>query len=326
MKTDMDLPSSIMTLSLKLRIQKELKIRLKRNLSKMIKTILSKKMIMIMIIKYKLIKGPRTLLTNVMSNQQIEKSQTRRKRDHKEVEVGNQVIEISIKIQIKCLLETIEIREIRALKSVVEDSKEVADEVDLTMTDLIDSMIVMIGISLGEEEAEITTKTGENSMIEEILEIVETSEEEETVENIEVEEMIALKGEEVSRIEETLTMIVENFKIREIIMIKEIIKINATNMKSVIILKKENIKIKEILIKIGENSQIEGNTKIGESIKIKENSKIKRISRIQRNINMKREISKKEIGKIMTISVLMMTINHLTNRNKMEREDSPSEI
>merc|ERR1711935_1260406 len=84
-------------------------------------------------------------------------------------------------------------------------------------------------------------------------------------------------------IEETLTMIVENFKIREIIMIKEIIKINATIMKSVIMLKKENI-------------------------------------------NMKRAISKKEIGKIMIISVLMMTINHLTNRNKMEREDSLSEI
>merc|ERR1712166_1263815 len=121
-------------------------------------------------------------------------------------------------------------------------------------------------------------------------------------------------------------MIVENIKIRGIIMIKEIIKINASIKKSVINPKDENIKIKEILIKIRENTQIGENIKIEESIKTRENSKIKGSSRIKGKINMKREISKIEIGRITTISVLMMIINLLTNKNKMEREDSPSEI
>jgi len=270
-------------------------------------------MIKIKINNYKVITGPKTPPTNKNRNQPIGENQFHRKRDHKEAKVGNRVISKKG----KCQLETIETREDRALKTVVVDLKEAADEVVSIMIDLIVLMIGMIGINHGEEEAEITSKIGENSMTEEISEIVETSEEEETVENIKEEEITTLKGEEVFRTEE-ISMIVEISKIRGIIMIKEIIKINATIMKKEISQKKENIKTKE-------NIKIKGNFKIKRSIKTKGNIKTKENIKIKENI-MIREISKKEIRGIMIINVQMMTINHPTNKDKMEREDFPSEI
>ena len=301
----------------------------------MVKMLIGKKMIMIN--KYKMMSGPKSPKKNANTNLTPEVNQIHKKRYLKEVEVGIQVIVISIKVSGKCPLETTEIREDRALKSVAVDSKEAAEEVVLIMIDLIALMIAMIGISLGEEEAETTTKT------EEISEIVVTSEEEVTVESIEEEEKTVSKEEEVTKTEETSTMIVENFKIGEIIMIKEIIKINATIMKSVITQIKETI-TKEENTRKEENNQIEGSSKIEmiekieeieeveeieeeeEAEKIEEVEMIEMDSKIRENSNLTGETSKKEIRGIMTISVPMMIISHPINKSKMEREDFPSEI
>ena len=310
----------------------------------MVKMLIGKKMIMIN--KYKMMSGPKSPKKNANTNLTPEVNQIHKKRYLKEVEVGIQVIVISIKVSGKCPLEITEIREDRALKSVAVDSKEAAEEVVLIMTDLIALMIAMIGISLGEEEAETTTKT------EEISEIVVTSEEEVTVESIEEEEKTVSKEEEVTKTEETSTMIVENFKIGEIIMIKEIIKINATIMKSVITQIKETI-TKEENTRKEENNQIEGSSKIEmiekieeieeveeieeieeveeieeeeEAEKIEEVEMIEMDSKIRENSNLTGETSKKEIRGIMTISVPMMIISHPINKSKMEREDFPSEI
>ena len=301
----------------------------------MVKMLIGKKMIMIN--KYKMMSGPKSPKKNANTNLTPEVNQIHKKRYLKEVEVGIQVIVISIKVSGKCHLETTEIREDRALKSVAVDSKEAAEEVVLIMTDLIALMIAMIGISLGEEEAETTTKT------EEISEIVVTSEEEVTVESIEEEEKTVSKEEEVTKTEETSTMIVENFKIGGIIMIEEIIKINATILKSVITQIKETI-TKEENTRKEENNQIEGSSKIEmiekieeieeveeieeeeEAEKIEEVEMIEMDSKIRENSNLTGETSKKEIRGIMTISVPMMIISHPINKSKMEREDFPSEI
>ena len=307
----------------------------------MVKMLIGKKMIMIN--KYKMMSGPKSPKKNANTNLTPEVNQIHKKRYLKEVEVGIQVIVISIKVSGKCPLETTEIREDRALKSVAVDSKEAAEEVVLIMTDLIALMIAMIGISLGEEEAETTTKTEENSTTEEISEIVVTSEEEVTVESIEEEEKTVSKEEEVTKTEETSTMIVENFKIGGIIMIEEIIKINATIMKSVITQIKETI-TKEENTRKEENNQIEGSSKIEmiekieeieeveeieeeeEAEKIEEVEMIEMDSKIRENSNLTGETSKKEIRGIMTISVPMTIISHPLNKSKMEREDFPSEI
>lgn len=307
----------------------------------MVKMLIGKKMIMIN--KYKMMSGPKSPKKNANTNLTPEVNQIHKKRYLKEVEVGIQVIVISIKVSGKCPRETTEIREDRALKSVVVDSKEAAEEVVLIMTDLIVLMIAMIGISLGEEEAETITKTEENSTTEEISEIVVTLEEEVTVESIEVEEKTVSKEEEVTKTEETSTMIVENFKIGGIIMIEEIIKINATIMKSVITQIKETI-TKEENTRKEENNQIEGSSKIEMIEKIEEIEEVEEIeeeeeaekieevemieidSKIRENSNMTGETSKKEIRGIMTISVPTMIISHPINKSKMEREDFPSEI
>jgi len=315
MKISMDLQKqSKMMQSPRPMSQKSPRIKQMRSRTKTTKTILGKKMMMIKINKFKMMSSPKTP-NHKKKNQQKGRNQIHKKRELQEAKVRIRVM-VVISIKGKCLLETIEIREDKASKTVVVDLKEAVEEVVTIMTDI---MIVMIGISLGEEEADMTSKIGEKiSTTEEISEIVETSEEEETVENSEVVEITTMKGEEVSRIEE-ISIMIEETLIRGIIMIKEIIKINATITKKGITQKKENIKTEE-------NIRIDESIKIKENTLKKENSKIEGNSKIKENINMIREIFRKDLKEIMIMFVQMMTINHLTNKNKTEREDFPSEI